>query len=67
MIFKWIMWIINVSTCKFSKIFYSIVFLTKKLQFCKDHDSRRYEGGSTLIYGFNITAKDEKNRDSAEV
>ena len=37
------------------------------LQFCKDHDSRRYEGGSTLIYGFNITAKDEKNRDTANI
>lgn len=36
------------------------------LQFCKDYDNRHYEGG-TLIDGFNIIAKDEKNRDVANI
>ena len=36
------------------------------LQFCKDYDSRHYEG-DTLIDGFNIIAKDEKNRDAANI
>lgn len=36
------------------------------LQFCKDYDNGHYEG-YTLIYGFDITAKDEKNRDAANI
>jgi len=36
------------------------------LQFCKDYDDGYYEGG-TLIDGFNIIAKDEKNRDIANI